>query len=723
LNLESSSDKRFAEVVLPFRSRKTYTYFVPERLRSVVRKGSIVVVSFRERRGTGVVIELKRETEIADLKEIIEVEKEISLKEEALRLAKWMAEYYVASLSETLKLFLPPRTLQTRKRKFSIVNFQYIPSNEEETKILAYLKRVGRPVRLETLKKKLDFDPLPFLRTLLEKEVIREDKVEEKGKKVIFDSNIQRKPIRLNSEQKAACERIIPYLRKGVFKSFLLYGVTGSGKTEVYIHLVREALNLSKGAIVLIPEISLTPQLLALFSFEFGELVSLYHSSLSASERLWIWKEFRAGRKKICIGPRSTLFLPVENLGIIIVDEEHDISYKQRESSPRYNARDVAIMRGKLENIPVVLGSATPSIESYFNAKRKKHTLIEIKKRVIGYKRPKVKVVDMREEQSEAPFSIKLIEELHRSLSRNKQAILFINRRGFAPHLQCLECSYIPMCPNCSLRLVFHKDENLLICHFCNYRKQVSDYCENCGSILVRPIGFGTQKVEKELREFFPKVTLERVDLDVARKKGFHEKIYRDFIERKVNILVGTQMVAKGFDFPEVDLVGILLADIGLGIPDFRAEERVFQLITQVIGRVRKGGKVILQTYSPENPAINFARREDYISFYEREISVRRRFRYPPFVRIALVEVLGEEEERVKSSIFKIKEEIEKESSGVEIKGPSPSPVYKTKGKYRWRIILKSKNLSILRKILKQIEKRPIKKINVLVDIDPQELF
>jgi primosomal protein N' (replication factor Y) len=539
--------------------------------------------------------------------------------------------------------------------------------------------------------------------------------------------------------------------------TFLLHGVTGSGKTEVYLQALAHALEQGKGAIVLVPEISLTPQTVERFKARFSSgklqtLVAVLHSHLSAGERHDEWHKIRQGRARIVIGARSAIFAPVEPLGLIIVDEEHETSYKQEEA-PRYHARDVAVMRGQMENAVVVLGSATPSLESYHNCKRGKFALLELPERVDDQKMPRVRVVDMRQaarsEKGIPIFSPQLKEAITQRLERKEQTILFLNRRGYSTSLQCPKCGYVANCPNCSLALTFHRQEQKLACHICGHFEKVPSVCPNekCRNPAIRFAGTGTQRVEETLAKLFPNARIKRMDADTMKRKDDYRKVLGDFRAGKTDILVGTQMIAKGLHFPNVTLVGIIYADLALHQPDFRAGERTFQLLTQVAGRAGRGdveGEVFVQAFAPFHPAIQYARRHDFTGFYEQEMEFREQLKYPPVSRIALLTLKGRNEEKVKFSADHLKRILEskvqspksKDSPGgaapdfgpwtldLIISGPAPAPLLRAETFYRYQIMLRTRAMSKLSQALAGIIGTLTlpEDVSLAVDIDPVNL-
>ena len=518
---------------------------------------------------------------------------------------------------------------------------------------------------------------------------------------------------------------------------FLLHGVTGSGKTEVYLQAIAHALEQGKGAIVLVPEISLTPQTVERFKARFTSgplqtLVAVLHSHLSAGERHDEWHKIRQGRARIVIGARSAIFAPVEPLGLIVVDEEHEHSYKQEEA-PRYHARDVAIVRGQMENATVLLGSATPSMESFYNCKQGKYALLELLERADDKKMPVVRIVDMRQTVRTGKgipiFSPQLKEAIGQRLDRQEQVILFLNRRGYSTSLQCPLCGFVAECPNCSVSLTYHRHEQKLCCHICNHTEPVPPVCPNqkCRNPAIRYAGVGTQKVEETLTKLFPHARLKRMDSDALKRKEDYRRILGDFRTGKIDILVGTQMIAKGLHFPNVTLVGIIYADLALHQPDFRAGERTFQLLTQVAGRAGRGdveGEVFIQAFTPFHPAIQYARRHDFVGFYEQELEFREQLKYPPVSRVALLTLKGRNEEKVKFAAAHLKRELDKAVGDIKdliIAGPAPAPLLRAETYYRHQIMLRARRMSALSRRLAELTQSLVlpEDVTLSVDIDP----
>ena len=546
-------------------------------------------------------------------------------------------------------------------------------------------------------------------------------------------------PVSLNKGQKEILERIKAALGKDAYSPFLIHGITGSGKTQIYIEAIREVLESGKQALVLVPEISLTPQIISRFKANFGDRVGCLHSRLSAGERFDTWRRVRGGELPIVVGARSAVFSPFQNLGLIVVDEEHVPSYKQDDPAPRYNARDVATVRAKLNDAVVILGSATPSLESYHNAQKEKYTLCQLKERVEKQKLPRVKIVDLTQERKEGNrnlLSSSLAALLSDRMDKGEQVLLFLNRRGFSTFVKCQDCGHIEKCPRCDITLTFHRTDFSLRCHYCNYHKNAPDLCPKCQGHRFTYKGAGTQKIEEELKKNFPKALMERMDLDTTVKKGAHRRLLSDFGKKKFGILVGTQMITKGLDFPDVTLVGVISADLGLDLPDFRSKERTFQLLAQVAGRAGRGkreGEVVVQTYYPEEWTIKLAALHDFEEFYKRELEQRRELGYPPFNHLILVVFSGRSLRGVSNCAQTFSATLKRRiksgrQKSVEILGPAPAPLSKIKNLHRWQMLIKTKNIisasSLIRKILeeeKNAKKR--KAVRITVNVDPMDML
>jgi primosomal protein N' (replication factor Y) len=534
------------------------------------------------------------------------------------------------------------------------------------------------------------------------------------------------------AEQRTAISSISAAMEAARFEAFLLQGVTGSGKTEVYLELLTRAVHQQKRqAIFLVPEISLTPAVAARLQQTFGERVAILHSNLSPGEKYEQWMRARRGEVDVAVGPRSALFTPFERLGLLIVDEEGDAAYKQDEN-PRYNARDLAVVRASLNNIPIVLGSATPSLESRENAESGKYTLLTMRNRVEERGMPEVEIVDLRRERGEREdrglviFSSRLVEELRNVIDKGEQAIILMNRRGYAPYLLCRECEHDFRCRDCSVTLTVHRRAGLLMCHYCGFRRPIPPQCPECQGEVLQPIGFGTEKVEERFRKLFPGVPLEVVDRDSTRRKGELVRILDAFREGKARVLIGTQMISKGHDFPNVTLTGVINADAILGYPDFRSAEKTFYLLTQVAGRAGRGerpGKVLIQSGFPGHYAVQLAAQHDYDGFYKAEIEFRKRFQYPPMSGMIAVLLRAEEVEAVERVADEVGRRLEAEVQGiadVRIQGPAPAPLSRIKGVYRFQILARSQKRAALRRAVQRAVAAVTRgSVDIVIDVDP----
>lgn len=693
-----------ARVTLEIALRKEFDYAIPPELAGMVDVGSRVQVPFGPRKVLGVVTAVAEESAHAKLKPILKViGAQTLVTPKVLRLARWIADYYCCAPEIALKSVLPEAVRHEeagwRERLFVRVlpvvgEFPKLPKRqlevwniiEERREILLSELVALAETTAATVRKLEDRGLVSITNEISERDPYAREQIlatlplelnpSQSAAlaqiKAAMDAKQNDEGRTMNDELKAAQTQRATSSFNIHTSTFLLHGVTGSGKTEVYLQAIAHALEQGKGAIVLVPEISLTPQTVERFKARFSSgklqtLVAVLHSHLSAGERHDEWHKIRQGRARIVIGARSAIFAPVEPLGLIIVDEEHEHTYKQEEA-PRYHARDVAIMRGQMEGAVVVLGSATPSLESYYNCKKGKYTLLELPDRVDDQKMPLVRVVDMRQaarkEKGTLVFSPQLKEAITKRLEKGEQTILFLNRRGYSSSLQCEKCGHVCECPNCSLALTYHRPENLLRCHLCGYNERVPKVCPNdkCKNPAIRYSGLGTQKVEEVLGKLFPKARVKRMDADVMKRKEDYRKVLGDFRTGKIDILIGTQMIAKGLHFPNVTLVGIIFADLSLSMPDFRAGERTFQLLTQVAGRAGRGdveGEVFVQAFAPFHPAIQYARRHDFVGFYEQELEFREQLKYPPSARVALLTLKGRNEQKVQFAAEHVRKELE----------------------------------------------------------------
>ncbi len=553
--------------------------------------------------------------------------------------------------------------------------------------------------------------------------------LELKPEPLAADEAWARPPHELNEHQQAAFDAIRAALESGRYQTFLLHGVTGSGKTEVYLNAIDAALRLNRGALLLVPEIALTPAVAGQFHARFGDRVAILHSAFNDSERAAQWRRLRDGTARVAVGTRSAVFAPVPDLGLIIVDEEHDHSYKQGET-PRYHGRDVAIVRARESNAVVVLGSATPSLESRYNADRGKSQLLSLPARIADRPMPEVEIVDMREEflatRQNALFSRRIVDAVTEKLDAGEQSILLMNRRGFSASVACRACGHRIQCAYCAVALTFHKRDNRLLCHYCSYAARVPKECPECGSDHIYFLGSGSEKVEDELHRAFPRARIARLDRDTVSGKNHYEQVLSGFREGNYDILVGTQMIAKGHDIPNVTFVGVVNADIGLAMPDFRAAERCFQLLTQVAGRAGRHhlpGRVLLQTINPEHYAIRFASAQDYAKFYEKELEFRRLMRYPPFSAMANIIVRAQKQEDAMRYSGEIAGLLQNPGEGMKVMGPAEAPVARLKDEYRYQVLIKSTSRPKLNERLQQLRRHAVNEkwpaTTLVIDVDP----
>lgn len=741
-----------ARVALDLLMRKEYDYHIPPQLEAQVAVGSRVKVPFGSRLVLGSVTAIVKESAYPSLKNINKVLGEHALiPPKVFELARWIGEYYSCPLDVTLKSVLPESvrhedpSWKERLVVRALMAAEMPPDLTKRQREIMEALRAKESVQLAPFLKEMKTTP-GTLRRLEEQHLLTiVPEISERdpyANEVILPTQA----LALNPEQEEALRQIRSAMSSAMkdefaSRAFLLHGVTGSGKTEVYLQGIAEALSQGMGAIVLVPEISLTPQTVERFKARFssGELktlVAVLHSHLSAGERHDEWQKIRQKRARIVIGARSAIFAPVEKLGLIIVDEEHEHSYKQEES-PRYHARDVAVKRAQLEEAVVVLGSATPSLESYYNAKNGKYRLLQMPTRADDKTMPVVRVVDMRmearKEKGTPIFSRPLRDQISRRLENREQVILFLNRRGYASSLQCPKCGYVAGCPNCSISLTYHRKVQRLICHICGHNATAPLVCPeaSCKNPAIRYSGVGTERVEETLVKLFPQARIARMDSDTLKRKDDFRRILGDFRTGKIDILVGTQMIAKGLHFPNVTLVGIIFADLALHMPDFRAGERTFQLLTQVAGRAGRGeveGEVVVQAFTPFHPAIQYARRHDFEGFYEQEIEFREQLKYPPLSRIALLTFRGRNEEKASLCAEQVARELEKELpkiGEVLICGPAPAPLLKAENFYRYQIMLRGQNMPRLSRYLSTLQEkmRMPEDITMSVDIDPVNLI
>jgi primosomal protein N' (replication factor Y) len=736
---------RIARVVPEVSLDRAFDYAIPQELSEQVLLGAKVRVEFRSRKIVGYVVELFDESSdfTGSLKPIVEVLGQRSfLPAILIQLAQWMAQYYCAQLTVALMSVLPKAVRRADAAFKQRLWVEPLIATLPEEAIASLKNSRAQRAAWEHLQKHgpgwladlAQASSTAAWRGLAERNLISIEPRTQDRDPFLHSPVAESVPHETNTEQIAALKVINEEIVSGKPRVVLLHGVTGSGKTEVYLQAIAKVLSLGKSALVLVPEIALTPQTVEHFRARFvGQKVgvAVLHSHLSSGERHDQWQHIRSGRARIVIGARSAVFAPLEQLGIIVVDEEHEHSYKQEES-PHYHARDVAVMRGHLERVAVVLGSATPSLESYHHAKEGKYLLVELLNRVEEGQMPVTHVLDIRStKKGEPPLLLapRLIEAIHARIERHEQAIIFLNRRGYSSSLQCPQCGYVEMCPNCSVALTFHRGAEKLRCHLCDFSSGVPHACPQCGFAPFKYAGSGTEKVEHALVEAFPKARIERMDSDNMRGKDAFTHTLGAFAEGKIDILVGTQMIAKGLHFPRVTCVGVINADLALQIPDFRASERVFQLLMQVSGRSGRGqvrGEVFVQTRVPFHPAIQFARHHDYAGFVEQELEFRQSLHYPPYERFILITARGRNEEKTLFVIENLAKKMERLNlPDTEITGPSPAPIARIEERYRFQVFVRTKRIMAVTPLLRPLfmDRAWPDDIRITLDVDPVNLL
>ena len=747
-----------AEVIINRGAKKlnrTFDYNIPKELEELILVGSKVLVPF----GNGgklteaFVVGLK-ETSAFEVKDIAKLEENLSNKQIAL--AKWMAKRYFCNVADCIKLMLTPGTRNKDKEKRiqdKTINCVYLKKDREEIEIEI---ETGK-IKSEKQKRVLNFIKDNEGATVPEIEMFTDcargivNTLIKNGYIEIVEKKVERNPLlgrdcertdklKLTEEQERAYKSVEETINKGEYKQFLLYGVTGSGKTEVYLQLIEKVLEIGKNAIVLVPEISLTPQMLDRFISRFGkEEIAILHSKLSIGERHDEWERIREKKARIVIGARSAIFAPIENIGIIIIDEEHDSSYKS-ETNPRYNAKEIAKVLAKENQAPLVLGSATPDMITFYNATNEdvfgntKIQLLTLTKRANQSSLPKVEIIDLKQELANgnrSMLSMELYNSIEENLKQKRQTILFLNRRGYSTFIMCRNCGYTVKCSNCNISMTYHSYEKKLKCHYCGHEENLVTICPECHSDKIRYFGTGTQKLEQEIHKQFPEASTIRMDIDTVTKKNSHEVILNTFKNENIDILIGTQMVVKGHHFPNVTLVGVIAADSSLNIDDYRANERTFQILTQVAGRAGREnlpGKVVIQTYNPDNFSIICAQKQNYDLFYETEIALREQLKYPPFCDIILIGLNSYHEVEIQNVSNKIYQYLEQRLSKEEFKvlRPMPCPIDKIQNRYRWRIIIKGKMTQeaneVLNACLKEIYQENIKDTRIAIDINPNNM-
>ena len=827
----------YAELVFPLPFRNTFTYSVPKSLEPLAKPGVRAVAPFGKRVLTGFIVATSSSTVVQEkIKPVDDIlDSKPIFTEKSFEFYKWLADYYLSSLGEALKLAVPYGLDVESKRKilsdtdFALklldkendknslkskilkvlsergeINFSHLQrlvqrkniysvlSNLEKqgavtilnelagakvkikkSKFVKLAKPIGEiyshfpeierksPKQISILlflsKHKGESVPLGFLLEKTESPKSSVDGLVKRGLTKVFEKEVSRDYVEaytekkvefhLTEKQQKIIDEITVSIEEEKFKAFLLHGVTGSGKTQVYIELTKKVLQQNKSALILVPEISLTPQITSRFYNNFGNEVSVLHSRMSLGERYDSWRKILNGKSRVVIGARSALFAPLNNIGVIVVDEEHDASYKQFDSVPKYNARDSAVILAQHHKCSVVLGSATPSIESMYNAKTGKYDLLELQERIDNAKLPRIHLISIsslpagqagerKKKKMEHIFSKFLLDEIEVRLKKKEGIIILQNRRGFSTQIYCEDCGELEICDNCSVPLVYHINQNILKCHYCGFTKEVPKVCRNCGSYSLKYFGTGTERIEDEIEFYFPQAKVKRVDSDSISKKSSLSKILMEFGKGEVDILVGTQMVSKGLDFPRLTLVGVISAETTLWLPDFRADERTFQLLTQVSGRAGRSkveGEVVIQTFNEKSFTLQKVLLNDYAGFYEREITSRQRMDYPPFTRICLIETKDTDNDKAKGAAVDFHKELIAYKKYLQITPVSTALIARLKGQYRYHILVKSSKEKdpgggILRKavldsFIEFNRKSRFRDVKLIFDVDPQSVM
>jgi primosomal protein N' (replication factor Y) len=764
----TAETQSFARVVVPSPLKEPLTYTVPSRLRQDISLGMRVLVPVGKRKLTGVVFDLTGKSSRAETKEIIALcDDRPILDPSLLRLCDWIAQYYMATLGEALTILLPP-SLRDASRRIIVARSGIVPVvNALETKILEVLRQNNNKISVKKMTRSVSgsrnlYQALAKLESMGAIEILERLTGQHRRKAICLESEFRssstQASLTLNIEQQNAFTTIDDRLRKGGFETFLLHGVTGSGKTEIYLRAMERVRAAGRQSLILIPEISLTPQLIDRLNARFTGRVGILHSALTAAERWAYWWHIVRGHVDVVVGARSAVFAPLPNLGLIVVDEEHDSSYKQEEGL-KYNGRDVAVVRGKLSSCAVILGSATPALESYENSLRGRYKLLEMKERIQRRPLPEIKIIDLRlpinahaelktgvegngkilgdkaEKLIPNLISPPLAELLKDNFERSRQSLIFLNRRGFSNFLQCRLCGYVLRCSYCSVTLTLHLKRRSLCCHHCNFSKPAGERCPACNNLSLVGMGVGTEQIERMLNQLVPRARVARMDRDTTSKRGSHDALIRRWEKGEIDILIGTQMITKGHDVSGVTLVGALLADLSLNVPDFRAAERTFQLLSQVAGRCGRGhepGTVIVQTYAPDHYTIQHLINHDYRGFFSAESEFRRALNYPPFSRLVHIRLEGADPSEIETKAKNLATALRAKLNGddrlraqSDVLGPAPSPIHKLRNRYRWQLLLKSPQISTLRTLAAEarflVPKGP--RVRLHIDVDPYSML
>ena len=753
--------QRLVRVIVPAPLKEPLVYSVPETLEAHIAPGNRVLIPLQRRTVTGIVLDFASDKPAVDPKPIIELLDDRPIVDRhLLKLAQWIAHYYLSPIGEVLATMLPLNSRRESRQMIRLKRADIFIADALGRGIIDAIEQADGKVSFTTLARRFPGQSIHRMLARLEslgmielrehlakprrhKETPLRQGGAEPGAAQRFD---------LNAEQASALAAVVARVNAGGFETFLLHGVTGSGKTEVYIRAMEAARDCGRKSLILIPEISLTPQLLDQLNERFPQRVGVLHSGLTSAQRWTQWRQIAWGQVDVAVGARSAVFAPVPDLGLIVVDEEHDSSYKQEEGV-RYHGRYVAVVRGKQQNCPVILGSATPALESYENCRQGRYTLLEISRRVADRPLPKVEAIDLRRQFFTASSAARaddragspdadtrlVADDFAKALQENvqggRQSLIFLNRRGFANFLQCTSCGHVWRCPYCSVTLTLHLKQNRLSCHHCDYRRPKTEICPECKNPTLSPVGSGTERVEQTLQRLLPQARVARMDRDTTGRRGAHEEIIRRWQKGEIDVLIGTQMITKGHDVSGVTLVCALLADLSLNLPDFRAAERTFQLLSQVAGRAGRGndpGRVIVQTYTPDHYAIHHLLAHDYKTFFGAESEFRRALDYPPFGRLINLRLDGPNAVNVETQAKKLASELRavesrgvKTGAQVEILGPAPAPIEKLRNRFRWQLLLRSKQSAPLLKLARRArELMPrARGVRLHVDVDPNSML
>jgi len=747
--VKSVADTSYAEVAVPLHVFQTFTYRLSPEQSVQAEVGARLVVPLGRNLVTGYVVSLHDqlpaelgEVDVKDAHTLVDAEPVCN--PEILQLARWVADYYACPLGEVIRAALPPgMTPKSRSgSKFvkpKLRRFVRLLSNGAEQKLTDTQRRVlatlqDGPMALQALLTAADVSASTI--TSLEKKALLE----------IYDDAIRRDPLAetfgiadaehtLTTAQSSVLTQIEQQMNAASYSAFLLHGVTGSGKTEIYMRAMSKALSLGRSAMMLVPEIALTPVFSRRLRARFGDQVAIFHSSLQKGERFDEWTRVRNGDARVVIGTRSAVFAPVKKLGLIVVDEEHESSYRQQES-PYYNARDVAIVRAQKESATVVLGSATPSLESFHNARKGKYHFVSLPERIGARPMAEAKIIYMRNvfvrHGKPRVFSDELLEAIRETRERGEQSIILLNRRGYSSFILCRSCGETVQCPNCDVTLTYHRSERVIVCHYCNHREAVPRVCPSCGKKYIYYVGEGTEQLEEMLKLLFPALRVARIDRDTTARRKVFEQTLIDFSAGRIDTLVGTQMLAKGHDFPNVTLVGVVSVDAGLALPDFRSAERTFQLITQVAGRAGRGdrpGRVLIQTYHPYHYALRHACAQDYEAFYEEELRYRQNHSYPPFVALASLLVHGPDLGKVRNDSLELRKQLDlvNQERKCRVLGPAPAPLSRLKGEHRFQLLIKSRSRKDLREVadaaMRAVAESGVNLRSINLEIDPVSIM